>query len=208
MDTLRTGKFIAQIRKEKNMTQRQLADELFISDKTVSKWETGKGMPDVSLMQPLCETLGISVNELLSGERLSDENYRERAEENMVDLISEKHSNIRRFISALAAALATGAAVGLIIAVIFVGGLETRFRIMLAAAAAVTLTVGLILSFSADRRSGYFECTKCHTVFTPSMGTYVKGSMTVTPFSARFVCPECKKVTLCKRRFTRNGGRK
>ena len=81
-----TGKFISQLRKEKNLTQKELADRLGISDKTVSKWETGNGMPDVSLLQPLCKELSVNLNELLSGERLSEESYSGKAEENMMNL--------------------------------------------------------------------------------------------------------------------------
>lgn len=203
MDSIKTGQFIAQIRKEKEMTQRQLAEELFISDKTVSKWETGKGMPEVSLMLPLCEALGISVNELLCGERLSEENYKEKAEENIVNLISEKQNNIRRMLSALTIFCATGLAVGLIAAVIMRGGLDAKANAALAVAGVTVFIIGISFGFSIDMKSGYFECTKCHTVFTPDSGTYLKGSLTVTPFSARFRCPSCKKTTRCKRRFTK-----
>lgn len=84
-----TGSFIAQLRKEKNMTQKELADKLGISDKTVSKWETGNGTPDVSLLQPLCKELSVNLNELLSGERLSDESYSGKAEENMMKLAKD-----------------------------------------------------------------------------------------------------------------------
>ena len=69
-----TGETIRKLREKQNMTQKQLAEKLSVSDKTVSKWETGKGLPEVSLMLPLCQRLGISVNELLSGERLEQEN--------------------------------------------------------------------------------------------------------------------------------------
>lgn len=93
MNQIKTGKFISQMRKEKDLTQRQHADILNISDKTVSKWETGKGMPEVALMLPLCEILGISVNELLSGERLTDFDYKQKAEDNMMDLIKEKEES-------------------------------------------------------------------------------------------------------------------
>ncbi len=72
MDQIKTGQFIKTIRKEKNLTQREVAERLSISEKTVSKWETGNGLPEVGLMLPLCELLGISVNELLSGERLDE----------------------------------------------------------------------------------------------------------------------------------------
>ena len=80
MDQIRTGRFIAQARKARNLTQRQLADALSISDKTVSKWECGKGLPEVSLMLPLCGALGITVNDLLSGERVSSTDYQRKAE--------------------------------------------------------------------------------------------------------------------------------
>ncbi len=90
MDQKRIGAFIAQCRKEKNLTQMQLAEKLDITNQAISKWETGKGMPDVTLLQPLCEILGISLNELFSGERLSEENYKEKAEANISQLFKEK----------------------------------------------------------------------------------------------------------------------
>lgn len=85
--------FIQQLRKEQAKTQRELAAELGISDKTISKWETGKGMPDMDTLLPLCNALGISVNELLSGERLSPTDYSEKAEENMMDLLEENENH-------------------------------------------------------------------------------------------------------------------
>ena len=89
MNQEKTGKFIAEKRKEKSLTQQELADVLGISNKTISKWECGNGLPEVSLMMPLCEALGISVNELLSGEELHN-TYAEKAEENFIELIKEK----------------------------------------------------------------------------------------------------------------------
>ena len=72
------GEFIAKCRKEKKLTQAQLADKLNIMDRAVSKWETGKSMPDSSIMLELCEILGITVNELLSGEKIDMESYEKR----------------------------------------------------------------------------------------------------------------------------------
>ena len=88
-----TGKFIAEERKKKGYSQAELASKLGITNKTVSKWETGKGFPDVSLLLPLCDVLDISVNELLSGKRLEVANYEEHAEANMVAII-EKNKKI------------------------------------------------------------------------------------------------------------------
>ena len=90
MDQKRIGVFIAQCRKEKNLTQMQLAELLGITNQAVSKWENGRGMPDMSLLQPLCDVLGISLNELFSGEHISAEEYKGKAEENISKLFKEK----------------------------------------------------------------------------------------------------------------------
>lgn len=96
MDQIKIGKFIASCRKEKGMTQQQLADILEVSDKTISKWECGRGLPEVQFMIPLCNLLGINVNELLSGEKLSVDEYPQKAEENMMGLIKE-HEYIKTY---------------------------------------------------------------------------------------------------------------
>jgi len=86
------GKFISACRKEKKLTQMQLAEKLNITNRAVSKWETGKSVPDASIMLDLCAILGISVNELLSGERIAMENYQKKAEENLLELQRKKDS--------------------------------------------------------------------------------------------------------------------
>lgn len=86
MDQIKIGKFIAQCRKEKKLTQAQLAEQLNITDRAVSKWETGKGMPDASIMIELCEILGICVNELFSGERVKMEDFNKKVDENLIEL--------------------------------------------------------------------------------------------------------------------------
>ena len=92
MDQVKIGRFVAERRKAKGLTQAKLAEMLGVTDRAVSKWETGKSMPDASLMLPLCEILGISVNELLSGERIEMENYNKVAEENLVELKRRRRS--------------------------------------------------------------------------------------------------------------------
>lgn len=98
MDQLKIEKFIACCRKEQALMQKALADILMISDKTVSKWECGKGLPEVSLMLPLCKVLNITVNELLSVDKIDENNYKEKAEENMMDLIKENQENKRNML--------------------------------------------------------------------------------------------------------------
>lgn len=89
MDQNKIGIFISSLRKEHNMTQQQLADAMGVSNKTISKWECGKGLPELSLIQPLCQLLEISVNELLAGEHIAEKELPERAEENIVKLMEE-----------------------------------------------------------------------------------------------------------------------
>lgn len=90
MNPSEIGRFIAACRKEKGLSQAQLAEKLSITNRAVSKWETGKCIPDASLMLELCAILGINVNELLSGERIPEEDYREKAERNLVDLQTQR----------------------------------------------------------------------------------------------------------------------
>ncbi|MBE6113652.1 MAG: helix-turn-helix transcriptional regulator [Erysipelotrichaceae bacterium] len=96
MEQEKIGKFIATLRKEKNMTQMELANRIQVSDRTISKWERGRGLPELSLLVPLCEVLEISVNELLSGERLSKEVYQEHLEENILNTIEYSEKKIKR----------------------------------------------------------------------------------------------------------------
>ncbi len=90
MNQEKTGKFIAMLRREHSMTQKELAQRLGVSDKTISKWETGRGLPEISIMKSLCETLNISMNELLSGDKLDVSSYREKAEENLTTLMHHR----------------------------------------------------------------------------------------------------------------------
>lgn len=96
MDAEKTGKFIRTIRIEKNLTQKELADKLNCTDKAVSRWETGKGIPDISLLIPLSETLGVSVNEILNGEKIEAEKQIEKYEETIVNTLTDTKKQINR----------------------------------------------------------------------------------------------------------------
>lgn len=96
MNQTEIGKFIAKSRKEKNLTQAQLAEKLNITDRAVSKWETGKSLPDSSIMLELCEILGITVNELLSGEEIDMESYEKKADENLIALKRKDENNMTK----------------------------------------------------------------------------------------------------------------
>ena len=96
MNQIDTGKFISSCRKEKGLTQAQLAEKLNITDRAVSKWETGKCMPDSSIMLELCNILDVTVNELLSGERIEMNNYEEKVSENLIELKRKDENNMNK----------------------------------------------------------------------------------------------------------------
>ena len=95
MDQIKIGSFIAELRKEKNMTQRILAEKLGVTDRAISKWENGRGLPDVSLMKPLCEILDINVTELLNGERVKETDTSDKTEETVYEVLSDREIQIK-----------------------------------------------------------------------------------------------------------------
>ena len=94
MNQEKIGKFIKILRKEKKLTQNELATKLGVTDKSISNWENGKNMPDLSLFKPLCEILGITINDLISGEKLSKDNYQEKFEENILNTIDYTNKKV------------------------------------------------------------------------------------------------------------------
>lgn len=97
MNQEKIGKFIAECRKSKKLTQADVAEQLGVTDRSVSNWENGKHMPDLSLFKPLCKLLGITINELLSGEKLKKEEYQEKFEENIVNTIDYSSKRITKY---------------------------------------------------------------------------------------------------------------
>ena len=94
MNQEKIGKFIAECRKTKNMTQQELAEKLNVSDRTVGNWENGRNMPDLSLFKPLCNELNISLNDLMSGEKVKEREYQEKLEENTINIIDYTNKKI------------------------------------------------------------------------------------------------------------------
>ena len=96
MNQEKIGNFIAECRKQKKMTQYELGEKLGVTEKSISNWENGRNMPDLSLFKPLCEQLNITINELLSGEKISEDNYQEKFEENIINTISYSNKKLEK----------------------------------------------------------------------------------------------------------------
>lgn len=201
MDQIKIGHFIADSRKAKNLTQRQLADALAISDKTVSKWETGKGLPDVSLMLPLCRALEITVNDLLTGEKVSASDYQTKAEENMMDLIKENQENQKRMILSAICGTITVIAVCSLVVIASCLELPAAVRILLILLALATAVAGVGAAAVLDAQAGYYKCPACGAAFVPTLSAYVKGYHTLT--RRRLTCPSCGKTSMCRHRIIR-----
>ncbi|MBO5030464.1 MAG: helix-turn-helix domain-containing protein [Lachnospiraceae bacterium] len=202
MDQIKIGKFIASERKSKNLTQKQLAEQLNISDKTVSKWECGKGLPEVTFMLPLCEILQITVNELLSGERVYEQDYQKKAEENMMNLVREQEESRKKIILSAIVAF-TGAILGVLL--IYCAAEMIEMSMIMRILIIVTASLGFILCVGVaivlDRDAGAFECPKCRERFVPGMKEYIMGPHTIT--KRKLKCPHCGEVSYCRHVLSR-----
>ena len=200
MDLKITGKFIQECRKENGWTQAELADKISVSEKTVSKWECGNGFPDTSLMLPLCETLGITANELLSGKRLGEEEYKPKAEENLVDL-KDKQLRLKKKMLAsgvvlIVVAVLLSVACGCVVEFIPMA-LGWQIAIMVGAVGVLIASACIVLW--VENSVGSYICKECGQSFVPSYG-----KMALAPhvgFTRRMKCPNCKKTTWCKKKF-------
>ena len=202
MDQVKIGQFIKAIRKEKSLTQRQVAERLNISEKTVSKWETGNGLPEVGLMLPLCELLEISVNELLSGEKLDEKRYFEKAEKNIMTLMEEKAQAKKKLIIAVIICVITllaGLTICLLPAIL---EMETWLRVVLTVIGFVIIVTGIGLACVLERDAGVYECKHCGERFVPTMKAYIFAPH--WPTSRKLRCPKCGKKSYCKKRLTKS----
>lgn len=199
MDQVKIGKFISNERKAKGYTQKQLSELLGISDKTISKWECGNGFPEASLLLPLCNELEITVNELLTGERISQQNYKKKAEENMVNMIKEREENKKKLIPTIITGLiATISFITLIMVVaVYTEVIAVPVKILLIVIACVIFGCGLMVAMEGERTIGYYKCRHCNELFVPTFGAYTMGMHMI---STRYLkCPKCGTKTWCKK---------
>ena len=202
MDQVKTGQFIKTMRKEKNFTQREVAERLNISEKTVSKWETGNGLPEVSLMLPLCELLEISVNELLSGERLDGKRYFEKAEQNIMSLIEEKAEAKKKLIIAVIVVVITLLAGLTIVLLADLLEMKTWLRVLLNVIAFVVIGTGIGIACVLERDAGVYECKHCGERFVPTMKAYLFAPH--MPTTRKLKCPKCGKKSYCRKRLSKS----
>ena len=198
MDQAKIGKFISKCRKDKGLTQMQLAEKLNITDRAVSKWETGKAMPDSSVMLELCDILKITVNDLLSGEVVTMDNYNKELENNLLDMIKQKEQADKRLLSIEVFIGIT--AIIVLFALIFVAAfiqMETWLRISLIAFGFILFLAGCFYVLRIEQVAGYYECEHCKHRYVP---TYKAVKMAMHMGRTRYIrCPQCGKKSWQKK---------
>ena len=203
MDQIKIGKFIADCRKKKGMTQMQLAERMNVTDRAVSKWENGRSMPDSSIMLELCDVLGISVNDLLHGEVVQMEEYNKKTEELLLEAVRQKEESDRRM-------LAFEIVIGVLSVVILLGfnliaaylPMDTWLRITFAVSGFVIGLVGLFFALRIEQTAGYYECAKCHHKYVPR---YASALFAMHMGRTRYMkCPHCGKRSWQRKRINKD----
>ena len=198
MNQVKIGKFIAERRKEVNLTQAQLAEKLNITDRAVSKWETGKTMPDSAIMLELCGILKISVNDLLSGEVISVENYNKEMENKLLEMIREKEINDKNML-ALEWVLGILSTIIIIVPTIVAGFVEMEEwkRVLIAFSGFIPAFIGFFFAVKIEQVAGYYKCAHCGHTYVP---TYKAVSFAMHMGRTRYLkCPNCGKKSWQKK---------
>ncbi len=198
MNQIKIGNFIQEKRKEKNLTQLQLAQKLNVTDRAVSKWETGRAMPDSAIMLDLCRILGITVTDLLNGEVINMDNYNEKIEQTLLEMTRQKEEADKRL-------LAMEIFVGVLSLIIFFPliivasyvQIEEWLRIALILIGFIPLLIATPFMLKIEQVAGYYKCGNCGHRYVPEYK-----SVFYAPHMGRtryLKCPECGKKTWNKK---------
>ena len=198
MNQIKIGKFIAECRKRQGLTQIQLAEKLNITDKAVSKWERGMAMPDSSIMLELCDILDITVNELLSGEKISMENNDRKNEQLLVDMSKELEKKNKTIWNSMW--IIMGVSITALIAGIFLAAFlipEGIWQLVAILGICVVFLIPCFYALKLEVSVGAYKCKNCGHEIVP---TYLEALNAMHRGTTRYLkCPECHKRTWCKK---------
>lgn len=202
MDQVKIGKFIAERRKAANLTQMQLAEKLQITDRAISKWETGRAMPDSSLMLELCEMLGITVNDLLCGEVVRMEDHNKEMEQTLLDMLKQKEINDRWL---LKVEVGTGIlCIAIMLTLIVIASLvpmDDWLRLTLIGIGVTPLLIAFPFLLRIEQAAGYYECKNCKHRYIP---TFKAVNMAPHMGRSRYMCcPQCGEKSYHKKVLTK-----
>ncbi|MBQ8131458.1 MAG: helix-turn-helix transcriptional regulator [Bacilli bacterium] len=192
MDQLKIGKFISSKRKEANITQSELAEKLGITDRAISKWENGLCLPDAGTMPELCDILGITINDLFSGEVVDMKDNEKRLEENLLELAKMKEETDKRLLH-MEWVIGYTASVAFF-ACIFAASyleMESWIRVALIVFGSIVFLYGMFHGLKIEQTAGYYECKDCHHKYVPD---YFSVFWAMHVGRTRYMkCPKCHK---------------
>ena len=169
MDQIKIGKFIQEKRKEKNLTQIDLAEKLNITDRAISKWENGICLPDVGTMPELCKILSITINDLFSGEIVNMKDNEKKLEENLLEMAKLKEEKDKQLLK-LEVVIGYTASITFL-TLIFIAsfvGMATWLRILLIVIGCIIFAYGMGNAVKIEQVAGYYECSNCHHKYVPT----------------------------------------
>lgn len=203
MNQEKIGRFIASCRKENGYTQASLAEKLGITDRAISKWETGKSMPDASIMLELCGLLKINVNELLTGEHITMDNYKEIAEQTLIEMRNKEEKANKKLLTAetILIVFTVITSLSMIIAGSLLASYNPVLGIILCTAASVIVIAGSIYGVTLEHDAGYYECPECKKRYVPSMNAVIWSVHYGTTRKMR--CPYCNNKGYHKKVLTK-----
>ena len=198
MDQIKIGKFIAECRKKKNLTQAQLAEKMNVTDRAISKWETGKAMPDSGIMPKLCNILEINVNELLCGEKIDIEQKEEQLNELIFQMATNEERYHKRLLYAAGIIVVTSL-VALICLITLISLLipECGFQDFMIMMSVILFIIPCIIALKYKVETGYYECKNCQHMFVPKYKEIIL--LMQTPTRRLLKCTKCGKWTWCKK---------
>lgn len=199
MDLIKIGKFIAECRKKKSITQEELAEKLFITDRAVSKWERGLSLPDADKMLELCRILDINVNELLIGEKINMKDYEKKTDELLVELAKQEEVKNKKMITDMYVLGFTTIVfyIGITMLASYTLGEGTLFGIIVGIATIILVIVALY-ALKLEISAGYYECKKCHHRYVPD--SYWKVMFSPHIDTTRYLkCPKCGERSWSKK---------
>ena len=198
MDQIRIGKFIQERRKEKRLTQSELAEKLDVTDRAVSKWENGNCIPDASNIQELCKILNITINDLFSGCVVDMRDNEKKLEENLLEMIKIKEQRDKEL-------LILETFIGVIVSMImflcimiasFVQ-MDNWIRIVLIVFGIIPFVIGICYAIRIEQIAGYYECSNCNYKYIPTYKS-VLFSMHINR-TRKMKCPNCNKKSWHKK---------
>ncbi len=198
MDQIKIGKFISTKRKEKNITQEQLAEMLNITDRAISKWENGVCLPDASNMPELCKILDVSINDLFSGEEVDMKDNEKRLEENLLEMTKLKEQRDKELLSM---EIFIGVIVSFVMLVCILvasfASMQDWLRVVLIITGIIPFAIGMFYAIRIEQVAGYYECGKCHHKYVPS---YKKVLFAMHINRTRYLkCPKCNEKSWNKK---------